>query len=84
MSLGQTGEVRLYSRKIASWLPQRACLKPRSRSAVPPVALLRGGGFLHDVIECTLGLYPAPNGEYRFKSMIEAAEASAGLSALDL
>jgi hypothetical protein len=65
MSLDPTGEVRLYSRKMAPWLPQRACPKPRSRSAVPPVALLRGPGFLHDVIERILGLYPALNGGCR-------------------
>ena len=66
MNIDPTGEVRLNSRRMASWLPQRACPKPRSRSAVPPVALLRGFGFLHDVVECIHGLYPAPNRECRF------------------
>jgi len=44
MSLDQTGEVRLYSRKMAAWPTQRACSETQSRFDVLPVALLRDVG----------------------------------------
>jgi hypothetical protein len=77
MSLDPTGEVRLNFPKMAAWRTQRACSGPQSRFDVPPVALLRGSGFLQDIIERILGLNPTLNGGCRLESNAETRRSGA-------
>lgn len=68
MNLDPTGQVRPNFQKTAPQRTQHATFEPWSRLPSSRKAAFRRHGFLNDVIERILGLYPAPNGECRMRA----------------